>query len=382
MNISYNLTDSFYESIGSNWIIDTLFLTLIPFGCLGFILNLISLIVLNNINIKNTKLYEYLKIYTLNSMFGCLLVMFSFYSYTPRYFNFSLSFPARFNRCVLFYFMYSTLYFYDNILDILIAIERLSIFINWLKKFSKPNFISLLMFSVSVLLNLPILFWFDVKSDEEIVRLSDSEYQQSFCNLSKFMKSSFGLTVSILSALIRDLVTLILEILISLLTMMYLRKFFEKKNRLRTSGTLAAGSLNEEALCMQPSSNVSIDANNPIGMAIIRSNLNLCVPTNALNHVRQLTLSSNEEVKDREAAERNMKMTIVLLTFSTGTHILTLFVTISVILNDFIFIKISALNMFLIMISYQFKHFSNLFIFYYFNLKFQAEFKRLFFFKK
>jgi hypothetical protein len=123
------LSDLFFESIGSSWLSDGLFFLIIPISVIGLTLNLVSLVILHRVKL-NAQLYTYLKVYTANSCVLCLMAVFLFIPFTPRYLSsLSLSYFARLYRCVILNYVATSLYFFGNILDIVINLDRLSLFI-------------------------------------------------------------------------------------------------------------------------------------------------------------------------------------------------------------------------------------------------------------
>jgi hypothetical protein len=160
-----------YERIGSTWLVDSIYaLVISPLGMLGFLLNLISCYVSHQIQIKQTKLYEYLTFYSLNSSILSIITGFAFIPFAPRYYSNYLSYTSRIFRSIIPAYVVSSHYFIANIFDIIISLNRLSIFI---KRFNFINKISTVKITISIFLfvyiiNLPSLFSYYVKIDEQI----------------------------------------------------------------------------------------------------------------------------------------------------------------------------------------------------------------------
>lgn len=94
MNLTIN--ERFLLGYGSTWIIDSFYLFIIcPVSLIGFLLNVLSLYIISIINIKNSILNTYLKIYCVNSSFVCFLAITSFYAYSPRYIGLHFNYFAR-----------------------------------------------------------------------------------------------------------------------------------------------------------------------------------------------------------------------------------------------------------------------------------------------
>ena len=119
-------------------------------------------------------------------------------------------------------------------LDILIGLERLSIFADSYKKITEysPYSLSFLLFLLSFIVNLPLLFWYYVKNDVEFyeaaLNLNDTN-MFFYCGRTKFLNTSYGLVTSIISIFIRDILTLIVEIAITILSLVYLHRFIQNR---------------------------------------------------------------------------------------------------------------------------------------------------------
>ena len=104
------------------------------------------------------------------------------YTRIPQYTSLSLSYSARIIRCYS-YFIGSILFFFSNILNIFIIIERMTSFIIKLKKFTKwqPYKLCLSIFIFSILINTPFLFQFKVRSDSEFeMAMNNYSYLNNF----------------------------------------------------------------------------------------------------------------------------------------------------------------------------------------------------------
>jgi hypothetical protein len=238
-NLTINLTDAFLTSIGSTLFTDVMFTFLSsPISLLGFVLNALSFFTFHQItknSNNNLTMYRYLKLYCGNSGLLCFLLMFSVYSYSTRFFGLKFNLFARIYRCVIISYVTSTLYFFGNIMDTIISIERLSIFIpkfQILKKYSTILIGGLVMLLCSVV-NLPSMLRYYVKSDQEV--LNDLVHQTfSFCGKGILFNNDLLL---ILNIFIRDVLTLILELFFAALSCYFYHKFQVKKNRIRVIET-------------------------------------------------------------------------------------------------------------------------------------------------
>lgn len=229
------ICELFYSKIGSIWIFDSFYLFLIsPMCLLGFFFNIFAFYVASTIKIKhNTKnLYKYLKVCLLNSSILCFIGIFAFITYSPRYFEFALGYLGRVYRCHIANSVASTLYFFSNILDLLITFERLSIFIQKLSRLKtySPYKTCFLTFLIVSFINSPVFFWNYIKSDEEfnqgILNLSINPANTSFtyCGRTSFVQSRHGSILSLIAIVCRDFITPIFEITLTIYAFNYYYK--------------------------------------------------------------------------------------------------------------------------------------------------------------
>jgi hypothetical protein len=338
------LDEAFYLQIGSTWTFDSIYLFVFtPLGLSAFILNLVSFFILNRIIINQTKLYKYLKVYSLNSCLISLILAFLFLCYSSRYFEFLREPLGKWYECRIVAYGLISLYFVYNLLDILIVFIRLSIFIPKLKflEETKPYFLSFFLCLFSFSINLPIIFMFDMLSEIERARSNHGGY----CAVNQFSYSSLGIVLSALMIIIRDIITLILELITSILAIYHFIKF-ESNKRARIE------------ILNAPNQNI-----------IVQHDL---AQINTQNENRSRTRQDRAEAKF-------LWMTISIAVPSFVIHLL---VCAGFLLNA---LSEPSQNIFLFYSTYMFtffclllKQFFNIFIFYFFNSNFKTQFKAAF----
>ena len=236
MNNSTNLEfDVFnlYERIGSTLLLDSVYIFIItPIGLIGFFLNLFSFYILRKIKIDQTMLYKYLAFYALNGSIICLLVSLTFTCYSPRYYPFYLSLTSRIIRAFIAPLISTIFYFVCNILDIFVALERLSIFVKTFRPLNKlnPFLVCLIIIVISLIINFPQFLSYYVKDENELY--DQIRYNISIFNYNgrtPFFFSKFGTIITYVQIFIRDILTLLIELMISSLAFYYLRKFNQKQ---------------------------------------------------------------------------------------------------------------------------------------------------------
>jgi hypothetical protein len=229
------MSKEFYDKIGSNRLLDSLYIFLLtPTALIGLILNLIGFYVFCKLKTRQTKLYIYLRLYTFNSATMSLLCCFAFTTLSPSYFPYFSSTFSKIYRCILLVSPFTTLYFIGNMLDLVIALDRLSIFIKKLRIVTQhsPYKISSSIIIGCVLINSPVYFLFYAKSDEEFYYGVNYNINQfTYCGRTSFYKSKIGYLITLTLITFRDLMTVLVETIIIIWAIYHYRNFsIRRKN--------------------------------------------------------------------------------------------------------------------------------------------------------
>ena len=343
MELHLNQTEMFlfYERIGSSWFTDitNTFLTA-PLGFSGFVLNLFSFYIFTLIKVKQTKLYKYLRVYSLNGSMLCLVSGLSFLCASPRYTPFYLVLPWRIFRAYFNTMIFTTNYSIAVLFDILIAFDRLSIFYNRLQKVTrfKPNLMICLIIFFSIFINLPIGFSYYVKSEDEILYELKHDLSSFVYNgRTAFFYSQIGTIITYIQIFIRDILTLIVEIITSSVAFYFIRNVNLKRLNINTN-----------------LSRVSIFAN-----------------TNTSINSTVSKIIRKKQSKDR----RLLSMNLVLNVSSTISHL--------IVMTSYVYASKGTSMQFYIWLTigyfgHSLKNFSNIFIFYLFDLNFKNKLNNLF----
>ncbi len=126
-NYPYQVEQALFAKLGSfDWWVDQVFLYfMIPLAIICSLLNILTMIGLRRLNSKKCLIYKYMKVYTLVSILICISVFLSCLQHLPRYWAFSKSYIARVYTCYMGLIFNNTMFFFGNILNILIILERL-----------------------------------------------------------------------------------------------------------------------------------------------------------------------------------------------------------------------------------------------------------------
>ena len=221
-------SESMFKNIYSSWLLDSMFLfVLLPLATIALVLHMLAFAALGPICKKSTQaIYKYLHIHSLNSALGLVVITFSFLSFAPHFFAFALDWHARFYHCVVISFA-TTFYLFKNVLDVVIALERLSLLVVWLRRFTtkSPYLVSLLLFLVCSIINSPANFIAQPKSDLDFYNLTMSNVTSNYCNKQAFFRTTIGQTITFFIFICRDLLTIIAEIAFSVMTVRQLQNF-------------------------------------------------------------------------------------------------------------------------------------------------------------
>ena len=240
MNSSLNF--ELLTEYGSTWVTDGIYLFLIsPLCIIGFVLNMLSLFIIFRIKKNNSSvLYPYLKVYCINSSFLCLIASFSFLVYSSRFVGHFLNYYASIYKCIIGSYVATSLYFFGNILDILICVERLSIFITRLKiiKSINPYLTSLILFVTCCFINLPTCLRTKVKENEiiqkELIHSLNNSVPYSICGSGPLASN---IILNGINMIIRDFLTLIVEIGASIYVIIKYKQHKNLKRSLKLNNT-------------------------------------------------------------------------------------------------------------------------------------------------
>ena len=271
-----NKTSDYYEifliKTGSTWLLESIYLcSVLPFGFSAVILNIISLITFYRYKIEINPLIKYMKMFTLNSIFLSLMIFLFIFTHLPRYFTFSISYFARFYRCVIMINVANMLNFYETVLNILIMIERVSTFALKFRKYTKiPAYrTSIALFLLCNLICLPTYFLSSVKSDSSFV-YDIEHYNQTFvefkyCEKTNFSKSAYGKILISLVIVTMNGIALMMEISVTIVTIIYFKRYLRFKATLthvrNKEKTASKFSINHISV-YDSSNNVTSNSNN------------------------------------------------------------------------------------------------------------------------
>ena len=382
MSFSYNsstinLQEYYYLRIGSTWIIDSLYMFIVlPEAFIALFLSLISFVCFMNKDFDRLLIYKYLRIFTFNNFLQNLIGMFCFITYSQRYFIYGDSYVSRIYRCKVTNYVLNTFYFFGNVLDVVIVIERLSKFSPKQKGFEKFSSmkLSINLLILCLTINLPMAFVYYVKNDQEFYSyLHDFNTLLTFtyCGREPFFTTIAGKGLILLTVFLRDIITLIFEFVISLYAIIKFKNFINRRSKLiSTVPIIPHASLNSQVLVHYSATKKprKIDMNVTDGSVANTSRSNLNKPKKTV----QADLHNMNK--------RLTKMSLVIAVQSFLTHLATfLHTAVFLIFDNTIIAQYFGVSNFIIV---GVKQIFNFLSFYYMNPDFKHLVRNLFTFSK
>lgn len=235
-NNFFDMNELFMERIGSpSLVIDGLYLFFIlplSAGCILF--NFITFLLLQSKKVQKTSLNILIKIYTFTSLSICTMIFMKALTSIPRYTSFSYTHSARIFTCYVNTFGMNLLIFFANLLNIVVLVERLSMFVIRFRKFhtKHPYEYTRLIFVISVLVNLIFYFQTETKSDNQFMFNKNNLtllIELERCDLTEFGKSVYAKVGMAIAIFFDNFLTLVIEIVAGFISIKYFRQFVKHR---------------------------------------------------------------------------------------------------------------------------------------------------------
>jgi ABC-type multidrug transport system fused ATPase/permease subunit len=367
----YNSTNYVFNSIGETATNDALYLFLITsVSLIGFILNIINLVVFNNCNLPDMPLYKYLNIYALNGIIVNFAYIFEFLSASFRYIPFATSYPAQVYYSFILIPIVSTGYFYSTVLDIIITMDRISCFSGRVKSimiFTAYKTCAI-AFILVFILNFPYFLIYEPRPFYNPKTLVLVGWLN---NLTPFATSQIGIIFTFLVYVIRDLGLLVVEIILNFVSICFLRQHLKKRSRLLKKSLLKASAALPRAV-LKPRKSILGDLN---VITDVRQPDLIAEVIHKISRTRSLSVGS--ACKTTLLADRNSTlMTVCLSGLTLLDHCTWLTSTIFPYLssNIYVYYFLSVLADLIL----TFKQASNFFVFFTFNKIFRQRVLKIF----
>ena len=317
-----------------------------PIGFVGAILNLICAFVLSKKEFKSRKIFKYLKVYVICSAIICIglayiqsLKLYKLVDYTNFYIT-------RVIACYIVRPLVLIALYFSSIMDILVSLERIIAFKPNTVLKSQPilNYFCFLFIVVSMLFNLPLIFsLYPAHIDWKIS--SHETLNIHYIGVSEFAKSKLGKVLIGLSFFIRDIVPTSVGLFLNIWLILLFKDHVIKK---------------ENSLMNKRRFNHVLNSNR------------------CLNEQEQSTAQANltTEINTLHRTDKTLTFMIIVLSFSTFVeHLIFIVASVSYIVAPCSTTLNINLSVFLFLTI---KYSLNIFIFSFFNTRFQSSLRKSF----
>ena len=227
--------EQFIELLSGSWLQEILYLALLtPISLVAFVLNFLSFCVILKKPFRNSTFYEYFRTYTFNNLIISALLSTTFVYKTYRsLFNLASSYWAIFYGCYIHFPFILIFYLYISLLEICIIIERVYYFISnrfKLIKISNIKKYCSVLFVLSILVNLSAYLKFE-PSFIELKDQNNSFLGIYFIKLTRISYTSIFKIMENVSAIIRDLSTLLIKLILNTVFLVLIKQYMSKIER-------------------------------------------------------------------------------------------------------------------------------------------------------
>lgn len=231
-----------YMLLGRTRLLEQLdFIPVIVTGAVGFLLNSICLYIYRDRREFSLPIFDYLRVYTLNSTIIGFLSTFVFVSTSGRFIRWTNTYQS---FAFFLYFDYQIInlgYFFGTMLDILITIDRVCILKPkirrlWLKMPS-PYILCLICLICTVIINWPYYLTF-TPAKLQIPVFTDRSRNRTqlvtiwYTTVTSFKKSQLGETILSILYAFRDIFLMVLDTVLSIYSVYTLSVYLDKKSKL------------------------------------------------------------------------------------------------------------------------------------------------------
>jgi hypothetical protein len=227
-SVTYHSAIYWLTKFGSDRAQDIKLLTLLPIGIIGFILNILVLVVLRNKEFE-LSVYSYIRAYTFNSALICLLISTRFVTKSYTLFKFTNTLVAQLYSSKFYVPVTKFLYLYGSFLDILLTFDRIVLFSNRFQFFKRLKPLLVCIIIAPITLILVIYHFINREIRETSVKLNKTEIFVIYSV--KGSKLNDRLANIIINSII-DLLPIVLEILFNVATIFFLKKYINKKKHI------------------------------------------------------------------------------------------------------------------------------------------------------
>ena len=241
-----NQSELFYAIIGSTPWIDSFYLFAVsPLAFASFAFNTFAFVILlrsNGPDHTTDLLQKYLVVYVLNNAILCLVMSLAWLGMSPRYSPWFYSVFARIHRCILLEMLNLTLLTINRALEVLIICQRLANFRDIYKRIGSLSWTRTyaVIVLVSFFINVP--FYRNIKSDAQLEH-DLAHFNRSvlftYCARDMFYNNPVINYSKAVSTFLHELLLLCVELALSVMLIVYFKRFIAAKSLVIAMPTLA-----------------------------------------------------------------------------------------------------------------------------------------------
>lgn len=243
-NVTIDIKKLFLSNSRSSPLADIFNLYLIvPMGISGSLFNLICLIILVQKPFRNIGLFKYVIVYTASCLITALSQIFFFCFSNSLLYEVSLSYIGRIYKCyITASFVTTFFFFFSNLLDIFINLERTINFSSKYQNFKQisPYKICLIGFIACLIINIPN------NMAQELVSTQDLYIKLRYCVETSFSKTTYGKVLLYVSFMIQGPLLLVLVIITNISSMISFKSFLKRKSKVTVQVILTESQLKKQ----------------------------------------------------------------------------------------------------------------------------------------
>jgi hypothetical protein len=241
-NVTYLSLDTLFNMVGSTFYQEVIFLSLIPLGIIGTLLNIFVLVVLRDEEFR-LPIHQYMRIYTFNSILICLSAATRFVSNSRRFFDFSNTITPQIYFAYFYIGFQNLIYIFGGYMDVLLSLDRFLLLSDKFKYLTRlsPNLVCSVFLLMSSIIELP--YWFYFRPIEMVRKLNETEVVSIFIFVpSAFSRSLIGTVLYHINIVFMDIIPILLETITSIFTIIYLRRYVINKRRISRNSVAISNS--------------------------------------------------------------------------------------------------------------------------------------------
>ena len=246
-NESFYSLDFWFSLYGYTYIVDIIvayFIT--PVWFFSLILSIFSLYILLKAPFLTTNFFNYIRLYVVNCLILSLLSLTTILVFTRRFFVITNRYEGVFYGIYIFFTAQNSFFLFSSCIEICLVVERilylLPTYFRRVKLLSFNNFF-IILFINCILVNLTGIFLSEPSFVDVQLNANSSLFRIWYFGPTSFSYSTTGVILNYLGYIFRDFITMTLNIILNLLSVVLVRKYVQNKQKIRAATTASSSDL-------------------------------------------------------------------------------------------------------------------------------------------